>query len=96
MAEIKRLNLGHLNSIYERELNKLDVHQVIGRSNVSRDGEGGKSLLQNFVLDCSTDRLSDDDDVYYSLCLFSCTSLPPPPPNTGHADGGDALAALLT
>ena len=42
MAEIKRLNLGNLNPIYKMELNKLDVRQVKGRRNVSRDGEGGK------------------------------------------------------
>ena len=42
MAEIKILNLGNLSPIYGRELNKLDVHQVKGRWNVSRDGKGGK------------------------------------------------------
>ena len=40
MAKIKRLDLGNLNPIYEREVNKLDVLQVKGRWNVSRDGEG--------------------------------------------------------
>ena len=33
VAEIKRLNLGNLNPIYERELTKLDVHQEEGRWN---------------------------------------------------------------
>jgi hypothetical protein len=42
VAEIKRLDLGNLNPIYERELNKPDVHQMKGRWNVSKDGEGGK------------------------------------------------------
>ena len=42
MAEIKRLDLGNLNPIYERKLNKTDVHQVKGRWNVCRDGKGGK------------------------------------------------------
>jgi hypothetical protein len=42
VAERKRLDLGNLNPIYERELNKLDVHQVKGRWNVSKDGEGAK------------------------------------------------------
>ena len=37
VAERKRLDLGNLNPIYERELNKLDVHQVKGRWNVCRD-----------------------------------------------------------
>ena len=47
VAGIKRLNLGNLNHIYERELNKLDVRQVKkGRRNVSRDGEGGKGCRQ--------------------------------------------------
>jgi len=41
MAERKRLDLGNLNPIYERELNKLDVHQVKGRW-ISKDREGGK------------------------------------------------------
>ena len=41
MAERKKMDLGNLNRIYERELNQLDVHQVKGRWNVSRDGEGG-------------------------------------------------------
>ena len=40
VAEIKRLNLGNLNPIYERELTKLDVHQEEGRWNVSKDGVG--------------------------------------------------------
>ena len=38
MAERKRLNLGNLNPIYERELTKLDVHQEEGRWNVSKNG----------------------------------------------------------
>jgi hypothetical protein len=41
-AERKRLNLGKLNPIYERELTKLDVHQEEGRWNVSKDGAGRK------------------------------------------------------
>ena len=40
VAERKRLNLGNLNPIYERELTKLDVHQEEGRRNVSKDGAG--------------------------------------------------------
>ena len=40
VAERKRLNLGNLNPIYERELTKLDVHQEEGRWNVSKDGAG--------------------------------------------------------
>ena len=46
MVKIKRLNLGNLNPIYERELIKLDVHQVKGRRNVSRDGEGGTEVSE--------------------------------------------------
>ena len=42
MAERKRLNLGNLNPIYERELTKLDIHQEEGRWNVCKDGEGRK------------------------------------------------------
>ena len=42
VADIKRPDLGNLNSIYETELNKLDVHHVKGRWNVSRYGEGGE------------------------------------------------------
>ena len=38
VAERKRLNLGNLNPIYERDLTKLDVHQMKGRWNVSKDG----------------------------------------------------------
>jgi len=41
-AEIKRLDVGKLNPIYERELNKPDVHQRKGRWNMSKVGEGGK------------------------------------------------------
>ena len=40
MAEIKNLDLGNLNPIYDRELNKTDVHKMKGRWNVSKDGEG--------------------------------------------------------
>ena len=40
-GQIKRLDLGNLNPIYERELNKPNVHQMKGRWNVSNDGEGG-------------------------------------------------------
>ena len=35
MAEIKRLDLGNLNTTYERELKKPDVHQMKGRWNLS-------------------------------------------------------------
>jgi hypothetical protein len=31
VAEIKKLDLGNLNPIYEREINKPDVHQMKGR-----------------------------------------------------------------
>ena len=48
MAEIKRLDLCNLKPIYERELNKLDVHQVKGKRNVSRDGEGGKGCRHKY------------------------------------------------
>ena len=50
VAEIKRLNLGNLNPIYEMELNKLDVRQVKGRRNVSRDGEGCKGCRHKYLL----------------------------------------------
>jgi hypothetical protein len=36
------LDVGKLNPIYERELNKPDVHQRKGRWNMSKVGEGGK------------------------------------------------------
>ena len=36
MAERKTPNLGNLNPIYERELNKLDVHQVKGGEGIER------------------------------------------------------------
>ena len=36
------MDLGNLNPIYEREIKKLDVHQVKGRWNVSKEGDGGK------------------------------------------------------
>ena len=49
MAEGKSLNLGNLNPICERELTKLDVHQVKGRKNVCRDGEGGKGCPRLIV-----------------------------------------------
>jgi hypothetical protein len=39
-AERKRLDVGDLNPINERELNTLDVCKVKGRWNVSKDGEG--------------------------------------------------------
>ena len=42
VAERKRLNLGNLNPIYERELNKLDVHQVKGMC--LRTGRGAKDV----------------------------------------------------
>ena len=48
VAERKRLDLGNLNPIYERELTKLDVRQVKGRWNVSRCGEGGKGCRQKY------------------------------------------------
>jgi hypothetical protein len=38
LADRKRLNLGNLNPIYERELTKLEVHQGKGRWNVSKYG----------------------------------------------------------
>ena len=53
VADIKRLDLGNLNPIYERELNKYDddydksdVCQMKGRWNVSlsKDGEGAKDV----------------------------------------------------
>ena len=40
MGERKRLNLGNLNPIYERELTKLELHQEEGRWNVFKDGAG--------------------------------------------------------
>ena len=46
VAEIKRLNLGNLNPVYERELTKLDVHQEEGRWNVSKDGVGRRECRQ--------------------------------------------------
>ena len=42
VAERETLDLGNLNPIYERELNQLDVHQMKGRWNVSKDGVGRK------------------------------------------------------
>ena len=39
-AETNGLDLGNLNPIYARELNKPDVRQRKGRWNVSMDGEG--------------------------------------------------------
>ena len=44
MAERKGLDLGNLNPICEKWLNKLDVRQVKGRWNVCRDGEGGNPV----------------------------------------------------
>ena len=43
VAEIKRLDLGSLNPIYERELDKLDVHQRTERWNVFKDGHHRKN-----------------------------------------------------
>ena len=40
-SEIKRVDLGNLNPIYERELNSPDVRQRKGRWIVFVDGEGG-------------------------------------------------------
>ena len=37
VADIKRLNLGNLNPIFERELTKLELHQGEGRWNVSKN-----------------------------------------------------------
>ena len=42
MAEMKRLDLSNLMPIYERELDKPNVHQMKGRWNVCKDWEGGK------------------------------------------------------
>jgi hypothetical protein len=42
VAEIKKLDVGNLNPIYEREPNKPDVHQQVQGGNVYKDGEGGK------------------------------------------------------
>ena len=52
MAEGKRVDLGFLNPTYERELNKLDVRQMKGRWNVSRDGEGGKERRHKYPERC--------------------------------------------
>jgi hypothetical protein len=38
VANTKRLNLGNLNPIYERELTKLELHQGEGRWSVSKNG----------------------------------------------------------
>ena len=35
VAEIKRVDLGNLNPIYERGLDKPEVHQMKGRGNVT-------------------------------------------------------------
>ena len=43
-AEVKKLYLGNLNPIYERELDKLDVHQVRGRRNVLETGREAKDV----------------------------------------------------
>jgi hypothetical protein len=42
VAYIKRLNLGNLNPIYERELTKLELHQGEGKWNVSKYGARGR------------------------------------------------------
>ena len=60
--EIKRFGSGYPKTLYERELNKPDVHQRKGRWNVSKDGKGGKGcrhISNIFLLN------TDDDDVYY-------------------------------
>ena len=44
MTKRKRLDLCNPNPIYEKELNKLDVHQVKGRWNVSRTGKEAKDV----------------------------------------------------
>ena len=45
---MKRLNLGNVNAIYGRVRNKLVIHQVKGRRNVSRCGEGGKGCRHKY------------------------------------------------
>ena len=42
VADTKRLNLGNLNPIYERELTKLELHQGEGRWSVSKNGARGR------------------------------------------------------
>ena len=46
-AKIKGFDLGNLKPIYERVLNKPDVHQTKGMWNVSMGGEGGKGCRQS-------------------------------------------------
>ena len=48
VAKIKRLDLGNLDPIYETD--KVDVHQVKGRWNVCRDGEGGKGCRHRYQM----------------------------------------------
>ena len=42
VADTKRLNLGNLNPIYERDLTKLALHQGEGRWSVSKNGARGR------------------------------------------------------
>ena len=44
VADTKRLNLGNLNPIYERELTKLELHQGEGRWIVSKNGARGEEV----------------------------------------------------
>jgi hypothetical protein len=49
VAEIKRLGLDNLNHMYERELNKPDVHQMKGRWNVLKSRETGRQQQPMFI-----------------------------------------------
>ena len=44
MASIKRLDLGNLNPIYERGLNKPDVHQIAEHQRLNRDAQRAKRI----------------------------------------------------
>ena len=74
VTEIMRHDLGNLSPIYERdsvktsynqnerELYKLDVHQVKRRRNVFRDGEGGKGCRHKYPEPMLTLRVSIQSD----------------------------------
>ena len=46
VADTKRLNLGNLNPIYEREFTKLELHQGEGRWSVSKNG-ASEAVIKN-------------------------------------------------
>ena len=78
MTERKRLDLGNSNPIYEKELIKLDVHQVKGRWNVSRTGKEAKDVgISNCSMARCTSPLSRARDWFYSpLPVVTRVSIP--------------------